>query len=339
MRRGSLFQLLALTIAAFGVGAAVALAVPWLPHPDSREAGRIWFTYWFATWICLVIFAIVAAVLVYALLKFRAKPGDLSDGPPVHGHTALEIVWTAIPFVLVTAIAIVSSIVLAKDGNAGSNPLRITVTTRQFAYSFTYPNGKTFDVLRVPVNRHLLLTLHSQDVIHSFWVPSWGQKSDAVPGLSNKLVVTPDRIGTYPVICTQLCGLGHALMRSTAIVLSTSDYSTWYKGAGTTTTPASSGGSTNAATLFKTTGTCGACHTFTPAGSSGTIGPNLDHLKEAAAKAGQSLEAYVRQSIEDPNAYIVPGYSKPSVMAGSCCTQLSPSQINTLVQYLVANTK
>jgi cytochrome c oxidase subunit 2 len=338
VRRGSLLQLIALTIAAFGVGAAVALLVPWLPHPDSREAGRIWFTYWFATWICLAIFAIVIAVLVYSLIHFRAKPGDLSDGPPVHGHTTLEIVWTAVPFVLVTAIAIVSSIVLAKDGNAGSNPLKITVTTRQFAYSFTYPNGQTFDVLRVPLDRHLLLTLHSDDVIHSFWVPNWGQKSDAVPGLSNQLVVTPDRVGSYPIICTQLCGLGHALMRSTAIVMATDDYTKWYKGAGATTTPTSSGGSASAATLFKTTATCGACHTFTPAGTKGTIGPNLDNLKEAAAKAGQPLEAYVKQSIEDPDAYITPGYTK-GLMSGSCCKQLSPDQINTLVQYLVSNTK
>ena len=336
MRRGSLLQLSALILAAFGIGAAVALAIPWLPHPDSREAGRIWFTYWFATWICIGIFAIVAGVLIYALLKFRVSEGDLSDGPPVHGHTTLEIVWTAVPFVLVTAIAIVSSIVLAKDGNAGSNPLRITVTTRQFAYSFTYPNGQTFDELRLPVGKHVLLTLHSQDVIHSFWVPSWGQKSDAVPGLNNTLVVTPDRLGTYPIICTQLCGLGHALMRSTAIVMSATSYASWYKGNGAATT--STGGSSAAATLFRTTGTCGACHTFTPAGAAGKVGPDLDHLKAAAAKAGQSLEAYVRQSIEQPDAYITPGYSK-GVMSGSCCKQLSPDQVNELVQYLVTNTK
>lgn len=335
MRRGSLLQLIALTLVAFGIGAAVALLVPWLPKPASREAGRIWFTYWFATWICLVIFAGVSAVLVYSLLKFRAKPGDLSDGPPIHGHTTLEIVWTAIPFVLVTAIAIVSSIVLAKDGNAGSNPLRVTVTTMQFAYKFTYPNGQTFEVLRVPKDRHILLTLHSDDVIHSFWVPNWGQKSDAVPGLSNKLVVTPDTIGTYPIICTQLCGLGHALMRSEAIVMSPTSYAAWYKG---TSTPAAAGTASTVATLFKTTATCGACHTFTPAGTKGTIGPNLDDLSAAAATAGQSLAAYVKQSLEDPDAYITPGYHS-GVMSASCCKQLPPAEINELVQYLVTNTK
>ena len=337
MRRGSLLQLLAYTAVAFAVGAAVALLVPWLPSPASKEAGRIWFVYWFATWICISIFAIVAAVVVYSLVNFRVKEGDLSDGPPVHGHTTLEIVWTAVPFVLVTAIAIVSSIVLAQDGRAGRNPLRIKVTTQQFAYQFTYPNGKTYyDALRVPLGRHVLLDLESNDVIHSFWVPSFAQKSDAVPGLHNKLVITPTKVGTYPIICTQLCGLGHALMRNRAIVLSAAAYDAWYKSAGKPTAPA--GGSVSPVTLFTKIAPCGACHTFTPAHSQGKIGPDLDHLKAAAAKAGQPLEAYVRQSIEQPDAYITPGYAK-GVMSASCCKQLSADQINQLVQYLVTNTK
>jgi cytochrome c oxidase subunit 2 len=343
VRRGSLLQLLLLTLAAFGIGAAVALAIPWMPTPSSREAGRIWFTYWFATWICLGIFAIVAAVLVYSLIKFRVREGDLSDGPPVHGHTTLEIAWTAVPFVLVTAIAIVSAVVLAKNGNAGSDPLIIKVEAQQFAWQFTYPNGKSFGVLRLPKDRHVKLRLTSYDVIHSFWVPQFGQKQDAVPGQTFSLVITPTRVGTYPVICTELCGLGHSLMRSTAIVMPPAGYERWYKSAGAAP-PApeggggAGGGNAAAAALFKTTGTCGACHTFTPAATTGKVGPNLDHLKEAAATAGMPVEDYVRQSIEDPDAYITPGFAK-GVMSGSCCKQLSSSQVDQLVQYLVDNTK
>jgi cytochrome c oxidase subunit II len=343
VRRGSFLQLLLLTLVAFGIGAAVAVLVPWMPTPASREAGRIWFTYWFATWICLGIFALVAAVLVYSLIKFRVKPGDLSDGPPIHGHTTLEIVWTAVPFVLVTAISIVSAIVLAKDSHAGSNPLIVKVVGRQFSWQFTYPNGQSFGVLRLPLNRHVKLEITSDDVIHSFWVPQMGQKQDAVPGQMNPLVITPDRTGTYPVICTELCGLGHSLMRSQAIVMPTAQFDSWYSASGKKAAPpptsgGGGGGSAAAATLFKTTATCGACHTFTPAGTTGKVGPNLDHLKEAAAKAGQPLEAYVKQSIENPDAYITPGYAK-GVMSGSCCKQLSPDQIDQLVQYLVQNTK
>jgi cytochrome c oxidase subunit 2 len=339
VRRGSLLQLLLLTLAAFGIGAAVALLIPWMPDAASKQAGRIWFTYWFATWICLGIFAIVAAVLVYCLLKFRVREGDMRDGPPVHGHTTLEIAWTAVPFVLVTAIAIVSAIVLAQNGNAGKDPLVVKVTAQQFAWQFTYPNGQSYGVLRLPKDRNVKLRLTSYDVLHSFWVPQFGQKQDAVPGQTFSLVITPTKVGTYPVICTELCGLGHSLMRSTAIVMPVADYERWYKSAGAAPSAAAGGGGNAAAEqLFKTTGTCAACHTFTPAGTTGKVGPSLDHLKEAAAKAGQPLDAYVRQSIEDPDAYITPGYAK-GVMSGSCCKQLSSNQVDQLVHYLVENTK
>jgi mono/diheme cytochrome c family protein len=134
-------------------------------------------------------------------------------------------------------------------------------------------------------------------------------------------------------------------MRSQAIVMSKTDYASWYKTAGAATSPSAgtggggaSGGTSAGATIFKTTGTCGACHTFTPAGTHGQVGPNLDHLKEAAQTAGQPLDAYVRQSIEDPDAYITPGYAK-GVMSGSCCKQLTSNQVDQVVQYLVQNTK
>jgi cytochrome c oxidase subunit 2 len=336
VRRGSLVQLIGLTLVAFAIGAAVALFIPWLPTPASREAGRIWFTYWFATWICVGIFAPVAGVLVYSLLKFRAKEGDLSDGPPVHGHTRLEIIWTAVPFILVTAIAVVSAIVLAKDSRAGRNPLRVTVTTEQFAYTFTYPNGKTYsDALRLPVDRHVLLTLHSNDVIHSFWVPQMGQKSDAVPGLSNTLVITPDRVGTYPIICTQLCGLGHAYMRNTAIVMSAADYAKWYGSGGATTTPAAGGGT--AAATFISSG-CGACHTFKGIpGAIGKVGPSLDTLKAEAARAHEDLAAFIKESIVDPNKYVEHGY-QPGVMPPSFAQTIPAGKLDALVQYLAEHT-
>jgi cytochrome c oxidase subunit 2 len=343
VRRGSLVQLLLLTLAAFAVGAVVALAIPWMPNAASKEAGRIWFTYWFATWICLGIFAIVAAVLVYSLIKFRVKEGDLSDGPPVHGHTTLEIAWTAVPFVLVTAIAIVSAVVLAQNGNAGKDPLVVQVTTQQFAWHFTYPNKQTFGVLRLPKDRHVKLEITSLDVIHSFWVPEFGQKQDAVPGQVNPLVITPTKLGTYPVICTELCGLGHALMRSTAIVMTPEDYDSWYKASSAPApAPGGNGGGGGAAAgaqaTFKTSG-CIACHTFSAIpGANGKVGPSLDNLKESAAKAGQPLEAFVKESIVDPNKYVAPGY-QPGVMPPNFATSIPPDKLDQLVQYLVQNTK
>jgi cytochrome c oxidase subunit 2 len=229
VRRGSIVQLIVIGVLAGGVASAFALIPGWLPEPASREAGRIHFVFWFVTGICIFVFSIVAAVSVYAVWKFRAKPDDDSDGPPIHGHTGLEILWTAVPTLLVTAIAIVSAIVLAKDDAAGANPLRVNVYAQQFFWSFTYPGykNKKSDVLRLPVDRSVVLKMHAKDVIHSFWVPEFRQKQDLVPGITPTLHITPNRIGTYPLICTELCGLGHALMRSRVIVMDTAAFDRW----------------------------------------------------------------------------------------------------------------
>jgi cytochrome c oxidase subunit II len=229
VRRGSLVQLVLFALVASAAGVVLALVPDWLPKPASDEAGRIDFVFWFVTGICVFIFAIVASVLVYAVLKFRAKPDDDSDGPPIHGHTGLEIVWTAVPAILVTAIAIVSAIVLAKDDAEGANPLHVDVTAQQFFWSYSYPesDNKQSAVLRLPVHRSIVLRMTSKDVIHSFWVPEFRQKQDVVPGIHPTLHITPNKLGTYPVICTELCGLGHALMRSRVVVMEPEAFDRW----------------------------------------------------------------------------------------------------------------
>ncbi len=85
---------------------------------------------------------------------------------------------------------------------------------QQFAWTFQYPNGQIYPTMHLPLDRPVLLNITSRDVIHSFWVPQFAQKADAVPGIDDRLVITPDKLGIYPVICVELCGLGHALMRS-----------------------------------------------------------------------------------------------------------------------------
>src|ERR1051325_11461598 len=142
MRRGSIASLIGIGVVAGGIAAAVAVFVPWLPTPASREAGRIDFVFWFVVVICIVIFAVVVAALLYAVTHFRAQPDDESDGPSIHGHTGLEITWTLIPTLLVTAIGVVSAIVLSKDDALGKNFLRVKVTAQQIAWSFSYPDAK-----------------------------------------------------------------------------------------------------------------------------------------------------------------------------------------------------
>ena len=345
MRRGSIVQLVVLGML-FGAGAAaVALLIPWLPDPASEQADRIDFVFWFVTAICIAIFALVAAVIVYAVFNFRARPDDDEDGPPTHGNTGLEIVWTAVPAALVTAISIVSAVVLAQNEHLPSAsaaaeqrdplaPLVVDVTAQQFAWLFTYPgfDKATSSTLHLPLHRTVQLRLKSLDVIHSFWVPQFGQKQDAVPGLVTKLVITPKRAGTFPVICTELCGLGHALMRSEAIVTSEDKFIAWTKsqqGGGAT----GAGGVAPQAgkALFISNG-CDGCHTFKPAGANGKVGPDLDKLPALARRAGQPLAQFIHDSIVNPDAYVEPGY--PKGVMPSTFASLPAAQLDALVKYL-----
>jgi cytochrome c oxidase subunit II len=329
VRRGSLLQLTLFAILAAAITTAAALFIPWLPVDASREAGRIDFVYWFTTAIAIVVFSVVVSVLTYSVIHFRAKPDDDSDGPPIHGHTTIEIVWTAIPAILVTAISIVSAVVLAQNSHAGPDPLVVKVKGVQFAWTFQYPNGKSYGYLTLPKDRPAKLEITAEDVIHSFWVPQFRQKQDAVPGEVNSIVVTPDRIGTFPVICTELCGLGHALMRSHVSVVSAQQFATFMKSGPSSGSPGLS--------AFQQFG-CGSCHTYAPAVATGKIGPDLDHLKAEAAKANQPLVAFIHDSIVDPNAYIAPGYPA-NVMPDTFRTQISTGQLQALVQYLAQGAK
>jgi cytochrome c oxidase subunit II len=331
VRRGSIFQLLGIAAIAAVITSLVAVLVPWLPNPASEQAKRIDFVYWFTTVICIGVFAAVVAVLTYSVIKFRAGPDDDSDGAPIHGHTKLEIVWTAIPTILVTAISIVSAIVLAQNGRTGSNPLVVKVNAVQFAWKFTYPNGKSYGYMTLPKGRHVKLDITANDVIHSFWSPELSQKQDALPGQHTSLVVTPSRTGTFPVICTELCGLGHALMRSHVTILTAAKYDEWAKSGGQ-----QAAGPPGLA-VFQENG-CGGCHTLKAApGANGTVGPDLDKLKQEAAQAKQPLAAFIKESIVKPDAYIAPGFS--NAMPATFGSQIPADKLNQLVQYLEQSAK
>ncbi len=221
MRRGAIVRVVTIGLLAAAAATTVAILVHWLPAQDSKEGERIDFVFWFVIAICIAVFAVVAAVSIYSVVKFRARPDDDSDGPPIHGHTGLEIAWTAIPALLVTLIAVVSTVALAENGKWHANRLKVEVTAQQFAWHFKYPQygGFKSDTLWLQEDRQVELRLTSLDVIHSFWVPEFRQKQDAVPGLLTRLGITPTKTGKHTLICTELCGLGHALMRAPVVVL------------------------------------------------------------------------------------------------------------------------
>jgi cytochrome c oxidase subunit 2 len=281
-------MLVATALAVAAATTAVAVFVDWLPDQASEERVGIDFVLWLTVGICIGVFAIVAAISIYAGLKFRVRPDDDSDGPPIHGHTGIEILWTAVPTVLVTIIAVASAIVLAQNDRASGTPLRVNVLAQQFAWSFEYPNdgGVRSPNLYLPVNRStkLYLTTREGDVIHSFWVPEFGQKQDVVPGIVTTLVITPNKEGEYRVICTELCGLGHALMRSKAVVVSPGEFEQWLRRQAQRPGGAAGEGGEGeqgAEQLFVSS--CGGCHTLTKAQTEGTVGPPLDEIQRPPA--------------------------------------------------------
>ena len=230
MRKG-IVQLVAIGVVIAVLVTLVAVLFQWLPTSASEEFDRIQDIYWFATVMSIVIFSLVGAVVVYSVWKWRVPADDDADGPPIHVHTGLEIVWTAVPAILVIALGIVSAVVMSQNGQAGNRPLEVKAIGQQFAWKFEYGDYGNFTTgeLVLPVDREARFTMESVDVIHSFWVPNFGQKMDAVPGIETSILVTPTRTGEFAVVCAELCGLGHATMRAKARVVTQAEFDQWVK--------------------------------------------------------------------------------------------------------------
>jgi cytochrome c oxidase subunit 2 len=324
VRKSLIIQLLAMSVLFGGVSFVVAWFIPWLPDAGSKEAERIHDTYWLASIICLAIISIVAAVTVYAVVKFRARPDDDEDGKPIHGHTGIEVAWTLIPLVLVIVIGVWSSVALVRNEEHKEGRVEIDVHAAQFAWSFSYPEQELpgpVGELHVPIGEPIKLTLTSNDVIHSFWVPEWSVKQDVVPGVELPYYITPTKEGTFDIICTELCGIGHSVMRNRVVVETRAKFDAWVEkmkeGGGA--------GGADGQTIFIQN--CGSCHALADAGTTGEVGPNLDTVLP-----GLSEDA-VLESIVDPNAEITDGY-QPDVMPGNFGELLSDEQLDALVEYL-----
>jgi cytochrome c oxidase subunit 2 len=327
----------ALVLGALG-SVAIWLTPSWFPVAAAVQARRQDELYFWLMVMSSFIFAIVIVFLVFSMWKFRAKPGDDSDGEPIHGHTGLEVLWTVIPIVIVLGFAIYGAAALGRNESLAKDRLIVDVQGQQFEWTFTYPSyGKLkTGILALPVGRQVefRITAVEHDVLHSFYIPAFRLKQDAVPGVPQKLIATPDRIGTYMVTCAELCGIGHSQMRTVLHVMSPSDFAAWIAAQNEAGSQPAGGGSTDAAALF--TSNCASCHTFKPANATGTVGPDLDNLAADAAKygAGQSPEDYVKESITDPSKVVVSGFAA-GVMPSTFGTSLTAAQIDALVKYLL----
>jgi cytochrome c oxidase subunit 2 len=332
---------------ASAIGIALGLWIHWFPADASKQAHPVDTLYDVLMIVSVPIFVLVVTVILYSVWAFRMRPGqENEDGPPIHGNTRLEVVWTAVPAILLVSLCSYAYAVLHDIEQKKANELVVQVTAQQFAWSFTYPQagGKpiTTTQLYLPKDRPVRFDIRTLDVIHDFWVPAFRMKIDTVPGITTHVRVTPTRLGSYPVVCAELCGLGHSTMRSTAHVLTSSAFRAWLTKQTQPPSPAAAKpakplGKTALIALGKqtfTSGTagCTGCHTLADAGSKAVLGPDLDQVLKGKDAA------FIHQSIVDPNAVIAKGY-RAGIMPQNFGTTLSQQQLDGLVAYLGNVTK
>jgi cytochrome c oxidase subunit II len=221
-------RMLGIGLVASVIGVVICLMIDWFPADAAGAADQI-DTVYDVLLICSVpVFVLVMTIAIYSVVRFRAKPGDLRDGPPIHGNTQLEVIWVTIPFLMVTALAVYAWIVLDDIEARQPNELPVNVTGQQFTWTFGYPGEEVRSTeLVLPEDRPVDFRIRTRDVIHSFWVPEFRLKSDAVPGLTTKIRLTPDRLGRYQVVCAELCGLGHSTMRQNVRVIPEDEFDGW----------------------------------------------------------------------------------------------------------------
>jgi len=277
-------------------------------------------------------FALIVVPMAYSLIVFRRKKGDTSDAEHMEGNTKLEIAWTIVPLFIVTAFAYLGAVNLAETRRVDPDAIVVEVTGIQWSWKFEYPAyGVTSDELHLPVDQQVLLQMTSMDVIHSFWVPEFRVKQDLVPGRITELRITPTVNGNYKVRCAELCGTSHAYMEKPVIITSQADFDVWMSEQVALAEEAAATPEGRGQALVAANG-CAACHSIN--GAQG-IGPTWSGLfgHEVHMTDGTTViadEAYITESIHDPQAKIVEGFE----------TQLMPSygftdeQIADIVAYI-----
>ncbi len=209
-----------------------------LPESFSTFGPDVDFLYYVILWVTGIVFVITEVLLVYFVIRYRRREGHKATY--IHGSTKAEIIWTAVPFIAVLALALISQPAWNTMKNPASVPadaLDYIVTAKQFEWEVTYagPDGvtgtaddiSTLNIMHVPVNRAVNITLRSEDVLHSLFLPDMRVKQDAVPGMDITVWFEATAAGAYPIGCAELCGNLHTTMGGTLNVYEAADFEAW----------------------------------------------------------------------------------------------------------------
>ena len=200
------------------LGVALVTGMQIIPVIASREAEIEDRAFVLLTAASVPVLMLVVVALVYTALRFRATD-EVADGPPIHGHAWFQAAWLGISLMLVFGLFVYGAVGLVDIRGAQTADFEVDVRAEQWAWHFKYQaTGVVSKELHIPVDRRVRLTIRSDDVIHSFWVPAFGVKQDAVPGRTTEIYMTATQRGTFPGMCAELCGLGHTTMTTTVVV-------------------------------------------------------------------------------------------------------------------------
>jgi cytochrome c oxidase subunit 2 len=299
-------------------------------NPRSDYANQGLDLFILTIWLGLIIGGVVEVVLIAAAIRYRRRPGDRLP-PQIHGSTIVEVLWTTGPVVVVGAILFFTlPVIFSTQAPAPPSSMNVEVIGHQFWWEFQYPDANvvTANELHLPVGKTANLVLHSDDVIHSFWIPALGGKRDAFPGRTNYIWMTPNSTGEFPGQCYQLCGYSHGNMRERAIIQSDSDFQSWLTTQQAPAVPPTDATAAEGGQLFQTRG-CAACHAINGTPAQGKIGPNLTHVASRGVIAGAILANNtqdLRTWLKDPPA-VKPGSIMPNL-------GLNDHELDVLVAYL-----
>ncbi len=221
-------------VVATAIGVVLSYVIHWFPVQASTQAHNTDRLYHVLVDASIPIFVLVTTVVLYCAWQFRMKPGEeLKDGPPIHGNTRLEVIWTAVPAILLLGLVSYSFVVLHENEKKPAREINVGVTGQQFEWTFQYPpsvtGGRPVEThqLYLPENESVEFDMHSKDVIHAFWIPAFRLQEDVVPGITTHYRATPDRVGSYAIVCNLLCGVGHSTMRSKVHVMPEAEFKAW----------------------------------------------------------------------------------------------------------------
>ena len=313
---------------ALAVWPAMALAAPPSPlNPASPGAKSIANLHTTILWIAVIVFAIVSGLLIYSLVRFRRRSADEPEpDQSFHGSAVLETIWTIIPVGILVGILVLTFQTLQDINPDRPTDLTVRVVGKQWLWEVQYPeyNIKLTNEMRIPVGTDVQVELTSADVIHSFWVPQLGGKTDAVPGYLTGTWFRADKPGTFRGQCAEYCGLGHAQMPIEVIAMDQASFDLW----AASTAEKQANASAQGELLFSTN--CSSCHVIE--GEGGVIGPELTNIYAVQG------EEYVRDSILNPNAVIATscptGPCPSGVMPQNFGEVLSADDLDNIVSYL-----